>query len=131
MFVGAHTRQFAWWGHKCNGRPFKYWMHDVMFTWQHSTCSTGAGIKLPLSCTILWTHGYNTLHWKKIPALSVATLAIILTNKCSKLAWYCPSLQIPLWYQAYSMNQSIAFNVWFEFLELSWVWAWNIYLMKP
>ena len=52
MFTGTHARQFAWCRHERNRHTFKYWIHDVIFTWEFSNCSICVGIKLPLSCTV-------------------------------------------------------------------------------
>ena len=49
-FAGTHAWQFAWCGHKHNGRPFKYWTCNVIFT--RASCSMRVGIKFSLSCTI-------------------------------------------------------------------------------
>ena len=55
-FTCTHARWFAWCGHERNRRPFKYWMHDVIFTQEISSCSTRAGIKLLLSYIVLAYH---------------------------------------------------------------------------
>ena len=36
----AQSQQFACCGYECNGCPFKYWMHDVIFTQKFLTYST-------------------------------------------------------------------------------------------
>ena len=72
-FAGTHAWQFAWCGHECNGRLFKYWTHDVIFAREISSCSTHAGIKLPLSCTIITVIGIkwcNSLYFH-LPLLIV------------------------------------------------------------
>ena len=79
--MGAPARQCAWSGHKRNGHPFKYLMHDVIFTWQYSTCSTCAGIKLPLSCTVSYTQPTHVL------LEGCSPVAQELLMSCSQVAW--------------------------------------------